>query len=336
MAPLVSVVVTTYNQAPYVEQAIQSVFAQTFNDYEVIVVDDGSTDDTPARIAPFTDSVVYIRQRNRGIAGSRNAGVRHARGQLVAFLDGDDLWEPEKLAVQVAAAQSHPESGLIITDGVHSNGNEILRPSLISGAVKHRIEQTDHRFVTLCCYAEFLAENLIYTMSQAMIPRRVLDIVGASDRQIKLASDYDLHVRIASLYPVTFIKRKLVLWRYHGLNTSGPLHLRHFRFFQDYLKIWKKQYRVASNEHKYLIRCRLKEQIKLTAEMAYYRSAELGRLWASQFLLKIWLKNLHEKPLPFFLVGLWIPQALVRVLGPIARKLMARKKTPYPTKLESL
>ena len=118
MHPRVSVVITTYNQAPYIRQAVDSALGQTFRSRDILVVDDGSTDDTQAALAPYRDRINYIRQGNRGVAGSRNTGVRHARGELLAFLDGDDLWDPAKLEIQVAAADSAPLSGLIAVNGV--------------------------------------------------------------------------------------------------------------------------------------------------------------------------------------------------------------------------
>ena len=90
MPPLASVVVTTYNQAPYIGPALDSVFAQTYRPDEVIVVDDGSTDETSDRIAPYRDRITYIRQPNQGVAQSRNTGIRAARGELLAFLDDFD------------------------------------------------------------------------------------------------------------------------------------------------------------------------------------------------------------------------------------------------------
>ena len=97
---LVSVVIPTYNYAHFVTGAVESALAQTYPDREVIVVDDGSTDDTRDRLAPFEGRIRYIHQENQGLSAARNTGIRAARGALVAFLDSDDLWHPEKLAVQ--------------------------------------------------------------------------------------------------------------------------------------------------------------------------------------------------------------------------------------------
>lgn len=114
----VSVVITTFNQAPYIRETVEAALQQMYPSREILVVDDGSTDETPAILAPYRDAITYIRQPNQGVAGARNTGVRHARGELVAFLDGDDLWDAEKLEVQVAAADLEPRAGLIAVDGI--------------------------------------------------------------------------------------------------------------------------------------------------------------------------------------------------------------------------
>jgi glycosyltransferase involved in cell wall biosynthesis len=108
MAPRVSVVLPTYNRADYLEEALESVLAQTFADFEVVVVDDGSTDDTPARLARYGERIRVIRQENRGVGAARNRGIEAARGRYVAFIDNDDLWHPRKLEVQHAFMASHP------------------------------------------------------------------------------------------------------------------------------------------------------------------------------------------------------------------------------------
>src|SRR5881628_3332235 len=124
MRPIVSVIITTYNQGRYISETIHSAIEQDFDDREIIVVDDGSTDDTPTLVVAFGQRVLYLRQRNQGVAGSRNAGILQARGEFLAFLDGDDLWEPHKLSRQVRAARDNPLSGLIVADGVQFDDEE--------------------------------------------------------------------------------------------------------------------------------------------------------------------------------------------------------------------
>src|SRR5262245_24730960 len=97
---LVSVVIPTFNRAHLITGAIESVLAQTLPPLEIIVVDDGSTDDTPERLAPYLDRIVFLGQENRGVSAARNAGIQAARGNLIAFLDSDDVWHPRKIEIQ--------------------------------------------------------------------------------------------------------------------------------------------------------------------------------------------------------------------------------------------
>ncbi|HEX8391736.1 MAG TPA: glycosyltransferase family 2 protein [Longimicrobium sp.] len=106
--PTVSVVIPTYNQPDLLDEALRSVFAQTFRDFEVVVVDDGSTDDTPRRLRAWGDRVRVVRQPNGGVGAARNRGIDEARGRYVALLDHDDLWLPGKLAAQVEFMRRHP------------------------------------------------------------------------------------------------------------------------------------------------------------------------------------------------------------------------------------
>jgi glycosyltransferase involved in cell wall biosynthesis len=106
--PIVSVIIPAYNAERYLDQALDSVLAQTFGDFECIVVDDGSTDATP-RIAGEREGVIALRQENRGAAAARNAGIRAARGTYLTFLDADNLWYPQRLEIQVDFHRRHPE-----------------------------------------------------------------------------------------------------------------------------------------------------------------------------------------------------------------------------------
>jgi len=108
--PAVSVIIPAYNAAGFISETLQSVFAQTYRDFEIIVVNDGSPDTAAleAVLRPFADRLVYLPQENRGVSAARNTGIRAARGRYVAFLDSDDLWEPEFLAAQMGMLERDP------------------------------------------------------------------------------------------------------------------------------------------------------------------------------------------------------------------------------------
>ena len=112
--PLVSVIVPTFNHGAYIAAALESIFAQAHRPLEVVVVDDGSTDDTTARLAPYLDRILLVRQANAGPAAARNAGMVRAAGEFLAFLDADDLWHPDKLPRQLARFEARPELELSI------------------------------------------------------------------------------------------------------------------------------------------------------------------------------------------------------------------------------
>jgi glycosyltransferase involved in cell wall biosynthesis len=114
--PRVSVIVPTYNRARLVCATLESVFAQSYQDFEIIVVDDGSTDDTAAAVAAYGDRVRYLRQANRGVNPARNCGIAAARGEFIALADSDDLWEPWKLATQVKLLETYPAVGFVFSD----------------------------------------------------------------------------------------------------------------------------------------------------------------------------------------------------------------------------
>src|SRR5215469_8009579 len=116
--PLISVIVPAFNSSSYIREALASVFAQTFKNFEVIVINGGSPDTAQLEIAlqPYTDSILYIKQENRGVAADRNAGIRAARGEYLAFLDGDDVWKPDYLTTQMKFFETHPWVDMVYCD----------------------------------------------------------------------------------------------------------------------------------------------------------------------------------------------------------------------------
>lgn len=192
--PLVSVVVITYNAAAYVGHAIESVLQQTWDNLELVVIDDGSTDDTPGVVQRFPDPrITYVRQSNRGPNAARNAGIRQARGELVAFLDCDDWWVPEKIARQVAAALNNPKAGLVYSfaKSVKTTGEEgAWFDAVINGRA---IEQ-------------LLRGNCIAgSASSAMVSRKAIETVGMFDESLQYAEDWEYWIRIASRFEVACV-----------------------------------------------------------------------------------------------------------------------------------
>jgi glycosyltransferase involved in cell wall biosynthesis len=206
LAPEVSVVIPVFNAAALIATALQSVFSQTFSDFEVIVVDDGSEDHGELRAAlePWAARITYLRQSNQGPASARNTGIAHATGRFVAFLDADDEWRPQKLARQVAYFAQYPETGLLHT-GV---SGELRPPATVAGPPR-----------ALFCDL-FHSAFFINTLT-VMIPRQVIaDIGGFDERREIHIEDYDLWLRIAARYPIGYIPEPLAYHRPGGLMSS--------------------------------------------------------------------------------------------------------------------
>ena len=316
MTPLVTAVVTTYNQGPYIGAALGSVLAQTHRPLEIIVVDDGSTDDTPERVDRFRDRVVYLRQPNQGVAAARNTGVRQATGELIAFLDGDDLWEPEKLELQINAAVRHPESGLIVANGIHFEGNTVLRP-LIGDPIAPLLKGPEP--VKLRCYEHLVRRNFIATTSQVMVPRWVLNTVGPSDTRFPVGSDWDLYLRIAARFEVTILPQKLTRWRYLPSSASGPLSARALRWGLDDIAILKTHLHTAPSNHHDLIHDSLRQKLLQAAQAAYYYGRADNRRLARQYLLRLLLDNPASLPVALCLLALCVPRPLAGAVKRLIR-----------------
>ncbi len=198
MVPTVSVIIPTYNRWPMVRAAVASVLAQRYRDFELIVVDDGSTDRTATELARFAAQLHYVYQGRSGVSAARNVGVRQSRGRLIAFLDSDDFWQPDKLQVQVTFMTTHPEVQICQTDEVWIRNGVRVNPKL-----KHRKPSGDifDRSLDLC----------LVSPSAAMMTRELFDHSGGFDESLPVCEDYDLWLRIARDYPVSLIEQALVV-----------------------------------------------------------------------------------------------------------------------------
>lgn len=202
MAPLVSIVIPTYNRGHCITACIDSALAQTMGDIEIIVVDDCSSDDTAERVAAFSDPrVSYLPQpSNRGGAVARNAGIRAARGEFVAFLDSDDLWLPEKLALQInGLRKAGPGYGLSYTwlRCVDDDGQETMRI---------------HPDVEGDCFERMLVSNFIGSFSNLVVRRALLVEEGGLDENFRSCQDWDLLIRLCRKARVHCQRDYLVLY----------------------------------------------------------------------------------------------------------------------------
>lgn len=202
-APRVSVVIPAYNAERCIGEAIQSVLKQSYREWEVVVVDDGSTDRTSEVVAGFGERVRYLRQTNAGAAAARNAGIREARGELIAFLDADDVWLPDKLQLQVAYLDAHPETALVYADVQMQREDGRLLPSYLAEK-KHAGSGR--------IFDAVVQEYFIHT-SSTLIRRSCLEEVGGFDPALKTAEDRDLWLRLAYRWPVGLVEQPLALVR---------------------------------------------------------------------------------------------------------------------------
>jgi glycosyltransferase involved in cell wall biosynthesis len=199
---LVSVVIPNYNCGRFLAETLESVFAQTYPAVEVIVVDDGSTDDSAAVLDTYADRVKIVRQSNQGVSAARNAGIRASHGALIALLDADDLWHPEKLAKQVALFAT-PSVGLVYC------------------AVEYIDEQgrtlgtnfTGRRGRVLRHIALLQGTVVLAGGSTALIRRECFDKAGYFDCEMTTAADWDMFRRIACHYEIDVVSEPLMKYR---------------------------------------------------------------------------------------------------------------------------
>jgi len=213
----VTVVIPTHNRAWCLAEAIDAVLAQTYRDYELIIVDDGSTDETASILTGYGDKIRRLHQANRGVSAARNHGVRKAHGELIAFLDSDDLWQPEKLARQVAFFDRHPEAMICQTEEIWIRRGVRVNP-------KHR-----HRKPSGWIFEPSLALCLV-SPSAVMMRRDLLEQMGGFDETLPACEDYDLWLRVSLRHPIHLIKDPLVIKRGgHADQLSGAAGLDRFR-----------------------------------------------------------------------------------------------------------
>jgi len=198
--PVVSVIIPTFNRWPMLGEAVNSVLAQSFDDFELIVVDDGSSDDTAAELAKYGSRLQVVRTERRGVSAARNIGVGRAMGRYIAFLDSDDLWRPEKLARQTKFMAHHPEIQICQTEEIWIRNGVRVNPKAV-----HRKPSGDVFRASL--------ELCLVSPSAVMMTRQLFRDLGGFDETFPVCEDYDLWLRIAVGRPVALLPEALVVKR---------------------------------------------------------------------------------------------------------------------------
>ena len=266
--PLISIILLTYDREEYLRQAVDSVLAQTYDRWELLIVDDGSTDGTRAYLETLTNPRIrsLLRAHCGNIALLKNIGVRDTRGSVVTFLDSDDLWLPEKLAVQIDDLLAHPDCGWSYTGyGLkNESGRNVQWP-------KHR-PWTPHGGWIL----EHVVAGLgLIAVSALMLKRALFEAVGGFNESLPRCEDLDMWIRLAEASPATVVATPLVIFRHHAGNQATTRGLEELAYVDTYTQLLA---RTTSPRVRTLCR---RERIRLSLNFVdrFRREGRYGEAW---------------------------------------------------------
>lgn len=213
--PKVSVIIPTYNRSHFILDAIDSVLNQAFQDFEIIVIDDGSNDDTREVLRKYDAIVNHVYQENKGRSEARNTGIKIAKGEYIAFLDDDDIWLPQKLEKQITFLDANPDIGLVhaFTEVIDEEGR------MLTADTKNRLKLY-RKAVKVGYTYEGMSHLCVMFMSTVMLRKECLDKVGLFDPNIPAFEDWDFYLRFALKYSIVMIPEFLVRFRMHKGRTT--------------------------------------------------------------------------------------------------------------------
>ncbi|MDY0747266.1 glycosyltransferase [Paucibacter sp. R3-3] len=238
--PRVSVVIPCFNATRYIAATVRSVLAQTGVELEVIVVDDGSTDDSAACVAREFPQVRLIRRTNAGVAAARNAGIAAATGDWVAFCDADDIWLPGKLTAQFEVIAASRGCRMSYTAWyVWTSAEPEPDPALLREIEVETDQSAKWTGATGWLYPELLLDCVVWT-STVLMQRSLLDEVGVFDPDLRIGEDYDLWLRTSRVTPIERVARPLALYRQHpaSITRTTPRDNYRGRVIQRALATW--------------------------------------------------------------------------------------------------
>jgi glycosyltransferase involved in cell wall biosynthesis len=229
--PLVSVIIPTYQHASFIREAIDSVLRQTFKDFELIVIDDGSTDGTKEVLNGYENKLEYFYQKNAGLSAARNDGIRASGGNYISFLDADDVWLPNKLEIETKFLDQHPSTSMVYSNYIYFGARKGSRNSGFEG----RSLPSGRAFRAL-----FLQNPI--SSSSVLIRRTVFDKVGLFYQSLTQCEDLDMWLRISKDFDIEHVDIPLSKYRLHTSN----MHLSADKNAEEFLKVQKRYLRLAN------------------------------------------------------------------------------------------
>lgn len=305
MQSKVSVIIPVFNGEKYIAMALESVFSQTYQNYEVIVIDDGSTDRTEEVIASFSGKLKLIRQPNSGPACARNKGVENSIGELVAFLDHDDVWLPDKLHLQVKCLEQNKLVSLVYSDFGTFNDQGIIEESA---------SQTRGLFMPSGYIFPYLFFDPICWTSTVLVKRSCLDEIGAfdEDENIHMAEDYDLWLRLSKKFEFHYINKVTAMYRQSpnslsrnvGVGVKAEIHM-----LQKVMKTFPEIRKEIGTE-------KIKKRLSVPYfELAYHQSLAGEKTEARKnFLQSIYLWPMNGKYWVSLLASFMPPSAVSKIM----------------------
>ena len=293
-APLVSVVIPTYNYGRFLPEAIESVRAQTYPHWEIAVVDDGSTDETAGFLERQGPEVRWWRQANRGVSAARNRGIEETRGDLVAFLDADDRWSPTKLERQLERLSS-AQAGLVYC------GVEYIDPQGRALGVNLRGQSGN----VLAEMALLKRPVIVGIGSTALVSRECFEKSGLFDPRLSTSADWDLVRRIACHYPIEMVREPLVQYRLHPTG----MHRRLDVFEHDMLLAFAKLFEDPAASSVHGLRARGYANLYGSLAGSFLHGGRMGKA------LRYALRALAAHPSSLLYLGGWPLRALARRAG---------------------
>jgi len=301
--PLVSVVIPTFNYGHLVGEAVDSVLAQSYPRVEIVVVDDGSTDDTRQRLEKYGERMRYQYQPNAGLSAARNAGIGLARGELIALLDSDDAFHPEKLAVQVRYLADHPEMGLVGTD---SFSDEPVKWSDLpcDGLQMYAQEVTLQQVVIKCRFAP----------SSVLMRRECFERAGPFDTELKSVEDRDMWIRVAARDRMATIHLPLTWYR----ETPGSMSRNAGKMEHFEKVVLERAFSMPELRGRWLLRQKAFGLAAFSAAWMYHASGEKHVAWRrmiSSFIKWPLPMGVPEVRMPFGRLRLLVRSLLAGALG---------------------